>query len=313
MDGWTSQRRTVNAHLRKVQYDLIWCSPAENRWHVPHRPGCPVVVDLDDLEGRKTRLYRASVGGPGGRVRLVARNTFLDENARRWDRYQRRVSRESALSLVSGIDDAGPQPDGVVFTWWPNALPRDDDPSRTRWSHPNPNRLGYVGALPYPPNTDAVRRLVQDILPGLRTIDPNITVWIIGRAAANQQFLHDIPGVVVRSDPPDMAPEIANVDILIAPIRFGGGTRIKILEALADGLPVISTVMGCEGLGLRHGEHLLIADTDEGIINAYREMRAGWTTWVPKMAARGSEFVRERYAETHVSRQLHNLVSPLLL
>jgi glycosyltransferase involved in cell wall biosynthesis len=92
---------------------------------------------------------------------------------------------------------------------------------------------------------------------------------IVGRAPGSEILtLGREPGVTVVGSPPDVGPYYAAADVAIAPIRSGGGTRIKILEAFSHGVPVVSTTIGAEGLDARAGQDLLIADAPEEMARA---------------------------------------------
>lgn len=123
-------------------------------------------------------------------------------------------------------------------------------------------RLLFVGSLSYFPNVDAVLVLCHDVLPALRELTRDlIRVEIVGARPDKEVLaLRDSPGVAVHADVDALGPFYARADVAVVPLRAGGGTRIKILEALAYGTPVVSTAAGARGLDVVHGEHILIAD-----------------------------------------------------
>jgi glycosyltransferase involved in cell wall biosynthesis len=124
--------------------------------------------------------------------------------------------------------------------------------------------LLFVGNLGYWPNADAAARLVRDVLPILRSlISGPVTVTLAGDTGMNHE-LHElaaVPGVRLTGFVPDLEPCYAAADVLAVPLAFGAGTRIKLLEAFARGVPVVTTTQGAAGLELVSGEHALIADT----------------------------------------------------
>lgn len=132
--------------------------------------------------------------------------------------------------------------------------------------HPLPERGGpptlvYLGTLDYPPNLDALRFFFEAIHPRLASAAPGLRVLVVGRNPAPAALAWSrLPGVSVAGSVPDVRPYLAEATAAIVPLRVGGGTRIKILECLAAGRAVVSTSIGAEGLGLRAGEHLLLAD-----------------------------------------------------
>jgi glycosyltransferase involved in cell wall biosynthesis len=126
----------------------------------------------------------------------------------------------------------------------------------------------FAGLLTYEPNIDAARFLVTDVLPRLRRHHPDAEVRLVGTYDRRVTDLAGRRGVTLAGGVPDMTPELARADVAAVPIRFGGGTRVKILEAFAHGIPVVSTLAGAEGLDVIAGEHLVIADDAQAFADA---------------------------------------------
>jgi len=127
-----------------------------------------------------------------------------------------------------------------------------------------PNSLIYSGALTYAANLDAMRYFVREILPLVRSSAPDARLTITGRAeqvAINE--LSDDNAVLLTGYVPDVRPFIASSRVCIVPLRFGGGTRLKILEAMALGTPVVSTGKGIEGLDVTAGQDVLVGDSPQ--------------------------------------------------
>lgn len=126
---------------------------------------------------------------------------------------------------------------------------------------PGPPTLLYVGAMDYVPNVDAVDHFFRRIHPRLVQSVPDVRVTIVGSGPPAEVLAWQrLSGVTVTGAVADVRPHFRRSTATIVPLRVGGGTRLKILESLASGRPVVSTSIGAEGLGLRDGEHLLIAD-----------------------------------------------------
>jgi glycosyltransferase involved in cell wall biosynthesis len=124
-----------------------------------------------------------------------------------------------------------------------------------------PPLILYLGNMSWGPNIGAAAFLSREVLPRLRERNPDARLRIVGRSPVREvKALADTAGVEVIGDVPDIKPHLREARVLAVPLDSGGGTRLKILEAFAAGLPVISTPIGCEGLGVSHGEHLLIAN-----------------------------------------------------
>jgi sugar transferase (PEP-CTERM/EpsH1 system associated) len=127
----------------------------------------------------------------------------------------------------------------------------------------NANRLIFVGNMAYRPNIDAVTYFCNSIYPIIKADYPKIEFWIVGKDPAPEVTCLAGNGVYVTGQVDDLIPYYKDSIICVVPLRAGGGTRLKILEAMALGRPVVTTTIGCEGLEARNGEHLFIADTPE--------------------------------------------------
>lgn len=126
---------------------------------------------------------------------------------------------------------------------------------------PGPPTLLYMGTMHYYPNIDAVHYFFRKIHPQLVRLVPNVQIWIVGHnPPADILAWQRLPGVTIVGSVPDVRPYLEKSLATIVPLRLGSGTRLKILESIAVQRPVVSTSVGAEGLGLRHREHLLIAD-----------------------------------------------------
>ena len=118
----------------------------------------------------------------------------------------------------------------------------------------------FVGAMSWAPNINAAHFLI-DLLPKLRQRVPDATVVIVGRDAPPELVaLNALPGVEVTGSVPEVKPYLLRGSVMAVPLSAGGGTRLKILEAFAAGLPVVSTRVGAEGIEASSGRHLVIAE-----------------------------------------------------
>jgi glycosyltransferase involved in cell wall biosynthesis len=125
-----------------------------------------------------------------------------------------------------------------------------------------PNIL-FMGSLTYYPNLDAVFYFVREILPKIWTREPATTLYVAGRnPPVPIMDLAKDTRIKVIPNPDDMTMVASECRVSVVPLRFGGGSRLKILDAMAMGLPVISTSIGCEGLHVRNWKHLAICDTE---------------------------------------------------
>ena len=120
-------------------------------------------------------------------------------------------------------------------------------------------RLLFVGSFSHGPNVDAVRFFCRRILPGVRGRQPGVVLDIVGAEPPAAVLALRGERVFVHGYVEDLNPFYEKADVVVVPVRFGGGVRIKLLEALARGVPVVSTVVGAEGIRGLDGEHLFVA------------------------------------------------------
>jgi len=118
--------------------------------------------------------------------------------------------------------------------------------------------------MDYKPNVDAVTWFVKDVFPSIVRRVPEARLLLVGHDSRHRlRRLADGHRIVATGSVADVAPLVAEAAVSVAPIRVGSGTRIKILEALALGVPVVSTTLGAEGLDLAPGREILLADAPE--------------------------------------------------
>jgi len=255
------------------QYDLgivehFWCAPY---WPVL-APCCrKTVVDLHNVE---SVLHARCAASPG--LEGLAHGVF--ERASR-QLEQAWLPRFDIVLVTSGDDAAavGRIAADAHTSVYPNALPAMPQPP-----HIDEEAVVFSGNLEYHPNRTAVRYFRREIWPLLRDRWPDLNWRLVGM---NPEFVREFtsgdPRIDVRGSVENAVTELARARVAIVPLLSGSGTRLKILEAWAAGLPVVSTSIGAEGLGARDGEHLLIADSAVAFVEAVsrllacKQLRAG--------------------------------------
>jgi glycosyltransferase involved in cell wall biosynthesis len=119
----------------------------------------------------------------------------------------------------------------------------------------------YTGSMDWFPNEDAAIYFIEEILPAIQTRYSNLKFYVVGQSPTERLKRYgNRPGVVVTGRVDDVKPYFARATVYVVPLRIGGGTRLKILEALAMGKAVVSTSVGAEGLNLTAGDGIMIAD-----------------------------------------------------
>ena len=172
--------------------------------------------------------------------------------------------------------------------------------------------LIYIGSMDWYPNEDAVSFFAEEILPQIQKNVPDVKFTIVGGNPSERvQRLTDMEGVVVTGRVPEIKPYFAEATVFVVPLRIGSGTRLKILEALAMGKAVVSTSVGAEGLALRDGEEILLADEPDTFADAVtrlltdRDLRQ-------KIGANGRVRVEQDYDWHSIAEKLHTVYESLL-
>ena len=198
---------------------------------------------------------------PGPRKWLLGRDWRLLKS------YEGRLAREfDALLAVSqedkaALQEAAGQPvDVAPLTVIPIAI--DTDEIQVVEREAEPGHILHIGTMYWPPNIDAVNWFVREIYPLIRQQRPDVQFDVVGsRPPADLLALNDTgQGINVTGYVEDPTPYQQRAAVMIVPLLAGGGMRVKILQSLAEGIPIVSTTLGCEGIGVTDGEDILIAD-----------------------------------------------------
>jgi sugar transferase (PEP-CTERM/EpsH1 system associated) len=166
-------------------------------------------------------------------------------------------------------------------------------------------RIVFVGSMDWQPNIDGMLWFVREILPRIKNTKPLCSLVIVGRKPHKCiQSLHSPEeGVVVTGSVDDVRPYVRSAEVVVAPLRYGGGTRLKILEAFAMGKAVVSTTLGCEGIDCRDEEHLQVRNTPAHFAGAVVELMAD-----PSLRARigssGCKLAHERYTWSAIQQKM---------
>lgn len=271
--------------------------------YLPIDPGVPMVLEQVEVSGGEN-AFRSQQGV----ARLLMRLAY-----EKGVRYRRsRLTRYAALTAVSEEEAEAVRRTarGVPVAVIPNGVdtrrytPRD--PARAV-----PGRLIYNGGLGYKPNADAVRWFVRDILPEVVRRVPEAHLVVTGRKdiPAAREF-EGVAGVHLTGLLLDLREALSDATIAVAPLREGGGTRLKILEAWAAGLPVVSTLVGAMGLGAVDGTHLMLADAAAQFATRVVNLLQNPTEQA-RLAENARRYVESRYDWSAIGAELAALLESL--
>jgi len=166
-----------------------------------------------------------------------------------------------------------------------------------------PDRVTFLGSMDWMPNQDGVRWFVDQVWPAIRRERPNATFDVIGRnPPTDVRALGYRPGVRVVGGVPDVRPHMAEASVFVVPLLVGGGTRLKIYEAMVSGRAVVSTTIGAEGLPIIPGQHYLCADRAPEFADAVVRLLAD-IELKKRIELSAEGFVRSRFGSEPVARQ----------
>jgi glycosyltransferase involved in cell wall biosynthesis len=250
-----AMRRAIDDELAHGVFDVVVASQLDMIPYALEIPATPALLEEIELG----RYCERSLATPAG-----AREWMTRVKLRHYLRQS--LSRFSACTVVSEVERqhlrrlVGGHPPTVVI---PNAIDRAAYVGD--FGSPEPKTLVWCGSMNYAPNYEAVKYYLDHIHPRVAEAVPGVRLRITGRLdQVDVRPFQAMPGVEIVGHVPDVRPMIARSWASIVPIRSGGGTRLKILESMALGSPVVSTTKGAEGLEVVDGENILLADSPEG-------------------------------------------------
>lgn len=300
--NYTSEemRAALAAALAAERFDLAHIDSIHMAAYASMLPrGLPVVYDWHNIESELMRRYGARAG--------FLRSAYAAATARRLAALERRILRaafghivcsererdelrrvapEARIAVVeNGVDTRYFQPGGG---------------ERGRW------RVVFVGSMNYHANVEAAVWFAHAVWPAVRERFPGWTLTVVGSDPAPAVLaLRGEKSVEVTGSVPDVRPYYREAVAAVAPLHTGGGTRLKILEAMAAGAPVVSTPLGAEGLAVAPGGNILIADGPADWVACLAELADRPEVW-GRIAQAGLELVRARYDWGLLGQSLHD-------
>lgn len=177
---------------------------------------------------------------------------------------------------------------------------------------PIANRIVFVGSMDYHANIHAVVDFARDVWPAVYERNPELIFTIVGRDPGAQVLqLASLRGIEVTGTVDDVRPYYREAVASIVPLKVGGGSRLKILESMAAGVPVVSTTLGAEGLEVRHGVDIVIGDTNEQLVDAITSVLEN-EGLRRQLASAGRELVSVRYDWAIAGESLFRIYEALL-
>jgi glycosyltransferase involved in cell wall biosynthesis len=253
-------RRRAEELLRTEPFDLLICDFVQMARNAIGLPAPASILFQHNVEAQIFQRHAESDAG-------WLRRKYMGLQCRKMRRFEQQAGlRFDAAIAVSEQDRRTFQGE---YGWeWVREI---DTAVDTDYFRPSENaeaseRIVFVGSLDWLPNEDGVRFFVKEVWPRIRQARPGATFQAVGRnPSRGLQRLGDVAGVEIVGTVPDVRPYLAAAAVVVVPLLVGGGTRMKIYEAMAMGKAVVSTSLGAEGLKVTPGAHLLLADAPDAI------------------------------------------------
>lgn len=305
----------VDALRHEVEHgghDLIVCDsllPSLNLSRLDRESIKIPVVLLQHQVGAKIRRRLAEA------ARNPLRRAYLENQWQRMVRYERQICERSAGVIVVSPEDAetmrreyglenvlGTVPTGV-----------DADYFHEFQRERRPDNIVFLGAMDLERNIAAAEWFVNEVYPRIAEVFPAVTLCIVGRRPARRvvALAEADASIEVTGTVPDVRPYLAAGSVSVVPLRAAGGTRIKIFESMAAGLPVVSTRLGVEGLPVVDGTHCFVADDPEAFANRVIELLRDRSA-AQTMADTAAKWVRQEFGWERVADAFAGLCQQVL-
>ncbi len=299
-----AMREAIQHALARERYDVVAVDGLMMAQYARGIRGVPVIYQSHNVE---SEVYRRTLHLLKLRPRARA-GARLD--CWKLERVERRWVRGFRFAMAVSERDRD-----VLRRWNPRALVAvvpngvDTDYFRPEPGRvPEPGAIAFTGTLSYPPNRDAVLFFAREILPRILARLPGVRWYVVGQGSPDLgDALRREAGVVFTGYVEDVREYLARAQAVVVPLRTGGGTRLKILEAMAMGRPVVSTTLGAEGLILNEGREIRIADEPAAFADAVVDVLRD-PARAAHMAAAGRERVLTTYAWHRIRETYRDLV-----
>lgn len=278
----------VQVLLRSKQWDLIFVHCSSVAQYVAHVQDVPKILDFGDMDSHKWFEYAQYKPFPLSLgYRLEGAKMLLAEKrlARRFDLCT--ATTRAEWETLNGYEV------GTDTDWFPNGVDANFF-SPTDASY-DADTISFIGRMDYYPNQECMARFCEQTWPLLKRLRPTLKLLIVGAdPSPAMRQLGQLPGVTVTGSVPDVRPFIRNSAVMVAPLHIARGTQNKILEAMAMGVPVVTSAIAAGGVDADAIAHFLVADTPQAYAQAIMEIVNN-----PAERARLAEAGRQRMLSHH--------------
>lgn len=264
-DDRREMRQMIATLSSNMPYDIVHADQLNMAQYAERVPGARKVLDEHNaLWLLYQRLANRMQRGP--------RRWLLERDWRLLKRYEGSVCRRfDAVTAVSEEDRAALEEamgESREISVIPIAI--DTDEVRPVVRKPDGDHILHIGTMYWPPNIDGILWFLHQVFPLIRARRPDTIMDVVGARPPDEivRFSNPAEGINVTGYVEDVNPYLEQAAVMVIPLWAGGGMRVKILNAMAQGLPIVSTSLGCEGIAVEDRRHILIADTPEQFAQA---------------------------------------------
>ena len=301
--------RRMQRRLRELvdsgNYDLVMVEWSPYARFIRHCPGAKKVIVAHNIESSIWRRYEQN-------ERSLLRRLYVRLQRSKVEKFERDCFQwaDGAIAVspaeAKTISDMGvPYRTAVVDNGVDTAFFRPADVGKDE-------QLVFTGAMDWRPNQDAAEFFIDEILPEIRKLRPDAHFTLVGRKPPRHiKELGSAPGVTVTGTVDDVRPYIRDAAVFVVPLRIGGGSRLKILEALAMKKAVVSTPVGAEGLDVNEGKDILLADSPQDfaatVVRCMNDANLR-----RRLGNNGRKLVEERYQWEKLAEKLNQYLTSIL-
>jgi glycosyltransferase involved in cell wall biosynthesis len=290
-------RAAITKRLDQESFDVLVCDFLHPSVNLPAGVPCATVLFQHNVEAMIWKRHAEVQRDPFKKAYLYGqwRKTFNYERAacRRFDSVVA-VSREDSETMRRdyAIATGAEIPTGVDTEYFrPRSLEKKEA-----------HNLVFTGSMDWLPNEDAIRYFTTEIMPRIKRVVPDVSLTVVGRNPYPSllELSKRDASIIVTGRVEDVRPYMERAAAYVVPLRIGGGTRLKIYEAMAIEKPIISTTIGAEGLPVRHEEELLLADDPETFAQSVVRVLLD-QKFASELSERAARMVRENFGWAKVA------------
>lgn len=296
------EKELVNNNYDLIQVEGTFAAPYTDIV-MKHRSG-KVILRQHNVEYQIWERLAANTGNP-------VKKWYLNLLARRLKEFER-----NNMNMYDAIVPVT-KDDGELFRQLGCTKPIFDSPAGINsglW-HPTPEitdhkALYHIGSLEWMPNIDAVEWFLKEVWPLVIRRDEHLRFHIAGKGMPESWKDRKIDGVIMDGQVPDAVEYVQNKGICVVPLRSGSGIRLKILEAMSAGKPVISTTIGAQGIDCTDGENIIVADEPEDMADKIIQL-TNHPDRFEQIASNGRKLIEEKYSNVSVIKRLVAFIGTL--